>query len=181
MKHLCFFILLSSSFFLSAQSITEQLGGTRVDLLITSDTITLTTKEQVLIQRAEAKSEHHINTTNNINYTNFNNATTTQTYAYGYGYQSLHLEFIAENHVQVKRKSAKKRTFYTFEFFDNNGELIIKKELSPSKVNMTANKGSKAWTYIYSIDLKDIPLVVLDKTHQINIIKHEHAWKYPIN
>ena len=108
MKHLCFFLLLCSSYLLLAQSISEQLGGIQVDFLITSDTFTLSEDEQILIQRAEANYSQSINVSGNYGA------------GYGYGYQSFHLEFIAKKQISIIRANGKKRTYYLLNFFDNH-------------------------------------------------------------
>lgn len=161
---LCFLSLVP--FLLLAQSISEQLGGIRADFLITSDTLILSTDQQILIQRAEAKYNQYINASGSYGA------------GYGYGYQSFHLEFIAKKPISIIRANGKKRTYYLLQFFDKNEELISSFELSNAMINFTPNKGSKAWSYIYSIDLKDVPIVVLDGTHQLKITRYDLARSY---
>lgn len=164
LNFLTFLILCSLS--LSSQSISEQLGGIRADFLITSDTLTLSTGQQILIQRAEAKYNQYINASGSYGA------------GYGYGYQSFHLEFIAKKSISIIRANGKKRTYYLLQFFDKNEELISSFELSNAMINFTPNKGSKAWSYIYSIDLKDVPIVVLDRTQQLEITRYDLARSY---
>lgn len=178
MKQLYFLtVLVLCSLSLSSQSISEQLGAVKTNFIITSNSLTLNI-EQILIPRAVAKSGHYTTPSMNVSYTKLQNSTAPQIHTYGYGYQSFHLEFIAEKQISTIRANGKKRTYYLLHFLDINEELISSFELSSAMVNFIPNKGSKAWSYIYSIDLKNVPIVVLDRTQQLKITRYDLARSY---
>jgi len=135
-----------------AQSVTEKLGGIKTNFSIYSDTIDLKTGNQVIILRAEKSAFSD----------DFSG------YGYGYGYQSYHLEFCSKKDFVVKPEKGNK---YRLVFYDSKRNMLVNSEIPAALVNFYYNFDPKDPKYFYSIDLIDIPGVVLDQTSILNITR----------
>ncbi|MDX8338282.1 hypothetical protein SLH46_03735 [Draconibacterium sp. IB214405] len=161
---ICLVVLLQCFVFSGkAQSLTETLGGIPTNYKIVSDTVDLKATDQFIIQRAEKKAEHRSNMESYSGYG----------YAYGYGYQSLHLEFIAKESYVWKEIETKNRNYdkLLFTFYDANDEILASRSWNTSEVAILYHLPSDNQRFFYSIDLLNIPIVLLEKTVKINLIR----------
>jgi hypothetical protein len=143
----------------NAQSLTEKLGGTRTDFIITSDTAVFEVFDQILIKRGKSK------------------VGTVYDGGYGYGYQTYHLEFISRDKIKKIRKRGEKNDFHVMELIDQNGGVIAKIYPRLEDVIMVSNR-EKPFLYTYMINLEEVPLILLEKTKRINIVYIEQRWRY---
>ncbi len=156
------FLFLSTSW-LTAQSILEQAGGVITNFILSSDSIVLPIEKQVLIRRAV--SEHY-----------FDRNLDGGMGGFGYGYQSLHLEFISTRPLVLHKRLGEKKELYLFKFFDDNQQLIAQIEFQPEQIKLHKYPAASP-KYVYSINLKDIPIILLDQTKEINMAKYELRMK----
>jgi hypothetical protein len=76
---------------------------------------------------------------------------------YGYAYQALHLEFLSFKNIESKK--------YTFEFFDKTNTLQWKIPYYPIiKTHQNIDKTK----FLHSINIENIPILVLENTSKIN-------------
>ncbi len=146
---------------LNAQSLTESLGATKTNFKICSNTVDLETINQIIIQSAE------------------------QIYSseYGYGYQSFHLEFVSqkkiaatkaeqfENKELLQMASYNSGNKYLMTFYDSNDQILLTITIPLSSIDDFTNASMDNRLYFYSIDLIDVPIIALDKTIKIDILK----------
>ncbi|MCB0374618.1 MAG: hypothetical protein KDD04_01740 [Sinomicrobium sp.] len=162
-----------------AQSLVEKLGGATTDFIISTDYLTFPVESQAIIQRG----------VNNVKTGGYKDE---YGYGYGYGFQTWHLEFTTTGKiVEYYRKTKEMKTvlteltdldnnqvlprfqtapdikFYELQLTDENKRLLLKIELSESEIKMVSNGED---LYTYSINLKKIPIVLLDKARHIHII-----------
>ena len=153
---ICLFLLLP--FFLAGQTISEQIGGVITKFVIKSDALLLNSDKQILIEKG----------IKNFSYSSCDG------FGYGYGYQGLHLEFVSNEEIQLQYRKKKglfgKRNFYYLFLKDGSGDIYKEIFLGNSNVQRIS---SDQLSYAYSINLDDIPLILLDDLVEINIIKIE--------
>lgn len=139
---------------LSAQSLSESLGGTKTNFRIYSGPTELITSEQIIILRAEKN-------------------TFSDLYAgWGYGYRSFHLEFISnKNIVEMQSDVKSERYKMKLTLYDADNKLLTTITLPSYYLNEYSNSSSEDALFIYSLDLIDIPVVILDNTKKIDIVK----------
>ena len=139
---------------LFSQSLLEQLGGIHSNFIITSDSISMEAEEQILIQRAVSDGDtEHIGD---------------GTLKYGYGYRSLHLEFLSNKTIQFNSLFGRKRKFCQLKLYSDQ-TLLALVNLKAKDVRMISNQADPP-IYSYSINLKSIPIVSLDKTLTIDLV-----------
>lgn len=159
LKVLIFTIIQLSIFNIYAQNLEDSLGGVKTDFCFFSDTTNLNVTNQMIIQRAEKNLKG--NATNGI--------------GMGYGYQSLHIEFIARE--QIIEKEYKYRTGRNNKdkleliFYGQDNAILASCITDYSVVDLMYNSSSAKKQFFYSIDLIDIPIVLLNQTMKINMIK----------
>ncbi len=144
---------------LGGQSLAEQMGGIRTNFILTSDSVSLETDSQILIKRAISDSKTELIDDGSAKY--------------GYGYQSYHLEFICNQDILVHKGIGKSKSYYLLELFDGNHQLLASIKLKDSDVQMVSNQKERSVS-AYSINLRDIPLVLLDRALEVNLVKHVH-------
>lgn len=158
-KILLFVIIQLSAIGIHAQNLEEALGGVKTNFKLLSGTRDLNPADQIIIQRAERKS--------------YSDAA--YGIGWGYGYQSFHLEFVtSENLVEEKFKFKTGRDNedkLTLTFYDSEHVVHATLQLNYSEVDLLYNEESGRSQYFYSIDLINIPIVLLNKTAEINLIK----------
>ena len=139
---------------LTAQSLSESLGGTKTNFRIYSGPTELITSDQIIILRAEKDTYSDL-------------------YAgWGYGYRSFHLEFISnKNIVELQSDVKSERYKMKLTFYDSDNKILTMVTLPSHYLNEYSNSSSEDALFIYSLDLIDIPVVILDKTKKIDIIK----------
>jgi hypothetical protein len=130
---------------LGAQSLSESLGGIKTNFLIFSDSIDLQVKDQIII----AKSDN-------------------------YGYQSFHLEFITVEPVKVVFKKPKLNesieTTLLMVFFDSDGKELTSVSIPKALAKEWYSSSISRSPFYYSIDLIDVPNVLLDKTKMLSMV-----------
>lgn len=146
-----------SSFKSYSQNISTQLGAIKTNLLFSTDNNPLRIKSQIIIKRGMLKARA--------------NTLSESSYAYGYGLQSLHLEFISHNGIEKKYLNRKERGFnksHVIKFINKNNEIILEKKLGENMIEENIYNNS---LFTYSINLFSIPVILLDDTERIDIIK----------
>jgi len=146
---------------LNAQSLTESLGATKTNFKICSNTVDLETLNQIIVQSAEQKYSSE----------------------YGYGYQSFHLEFVSQNKITATKAelfeskellqmaSYNSGNKYLMTLYNSNDQVLLTTTIPLSSVDDFTNASMDNRLYFYSIDLIDIPIIVLDWTTKIDILK----------
>lgn len=135
-----------------SQSITEKLGSIKTDFYIYIDSTELTILNQIIIKRGQSKSDY-----GNCNSDN-------ESYGYAYGVETFHLEFICKENFKIKSNNPFNRSKRRIEFYNEWNELIISKSIS--NIERISEKEDMN---ILSIDLKNIPIVILDYIQTIKI------------
>lgn len=138
---------------LCAQTISESLGGIKTDFEIFSDSTDLEVTEQILVLAAESNT-----------YDSFNDDG-------GYGYQSFHLEFITQKEMNEVPGDRKDRNNYSLTFINHENAILFSINLRNYSVKRYHNPDIENSQFFYSIDLINIPVLVLDKTKTINIYR----------
>lgn len=149
---------------LIAQSLKESLGGVKTNFQIISDAIDLEASNQIIILKAEKKHDQY--------------ADSFSGYGWGYGYQSFHLEFITNKDLTVKtykreRGSISRENKLDLKFYDAGNNVIASTIVPFDYVDLLRDTQKEGGPYFYSIDLIDIPVVLLDKTSKIDMVKLE--------
>ncbi len=144
---------------LGAQNIKESLGAVKTNFLIYTDTVDLKVSDQIIILRAEKQT-----------YTDSNFGT-----GWGYGYQSFHLEFVTEKNIKVEnyrfRTGRDNEDKLQLIFYDSKNSILATTSIPFNYVDLFNNSSITGSPFFYSIDLIDIPIVLLDKTAKIGLIK----------
>jgi hypothetical protein len=162
MNHKTFLLIIVFIFsanILGAQNLKESLGGAKTNFQIYSDTVDLKVSDQIIILRAEKQT-----------YSDSNYGT-----GWGYGYQSFHLEFITKKNIKVEnykfRNGRDNETKLELTFYDMNNGVLATTSFPYDYVDLYNNSSITDSPFFYSIDLIDIPIVLLDKTAKIGMIK----------
>ena len=155
------FIMFQLSLFnISAQNLEDVLGGVKTHFQLFSDTTNLNPMNQIIIQRAERKS-----------YGDASFGT-----GWGYGSQSLHIEFISGKNLAEKkfkyRAGRDNKDKLELTFYDSGNVVLATYLMDFSLVDLLYNSSSDKSLFFYSIDLIDIPIVLLNKTVKINLTKN---------
>ncbi len=144
-----------------AQNLGQSLGGVKTNFQFFSDTINLNVTDQIIVQRAEKKT-----------YSDVNFGT-----GWGYGYQSIHLEFTTRKDLAVKyfefKAGGNNGDRIEMSFYDINNILLATYTNDFTIVDLFNNPLIKDSLYFYSIDLINIPIILLDNTTKINLVKKE--------
>lgn len=166
-----FLLLQCIVFSCNAQSLTEELGGIKTNFQIVSDDEDLKVTDQFIIQRAEKKANHSSST--DINYSSASGYSYGYGYGYGYGYQSFHLEFIAHESYITKEIDHKNRNYnkLILTFYGANDVILGTRSWDRSDVDILFHLPGDSKHYFYSIDLIDVPMVLLSETAKIDIIR----------
>ncbi|MDH5398797.1 MAG: hypothetical protein OEX02_11655 [Cyclobacteriaceae bacterium] len=152
-------ISLLSFHHIPAQNLSDHLGAVKTNFQIYSDTTNLQVSEQILIKRASHDAYRYY-----------------EGGGVGYGYEEYHLEFTVGKKINsenlwpgyLERFYQDNRTICKLVFYDQfNNTLATKMVLF---VDQLFNPDETEF-YFYSIDLRDIPLVLLNKTVKINIVE----------
>jgi hypothetical protein len=139
----------------NAQSLIEKLGGIRTDFEIRSISTDVPVLSQAIVKRGMHRSRYH----NGLD----------EAYGYAYGVQTYYLEFSTNSKLHERYVSKKGRwTYYEVKLYDNSGKLIMEKKIDNHMVAISSN-GDDLRTY--SLNLKEIPLILLDQTKKITIEK----------
>jgi hypothetical protein len=141
---------------LVAQSLSESLGSTKTNFQIVSDSTDLMVSDQIILLRAEKK-------TYSDNYS-----------GWGYGYREFHLEFTSKKSI-VERYATSRSEKHQIKltFYDSKGNLLTNITLPAEFLNQYTNSATDNTLFFYSLDLIDVPIVVLDKTKKLDITKYD--------
>ena len=144
---------------LYAQSLSEQMGGIKTHFQLTSMTTDLDVSDQMLILRAE--NVHQVDATFQA--------------GWGYAYRSYHLEFMAKKeliiqyfHFKPGRDNASK---LNLTFYDANKDTLASFPIPFEQVIIYSTTSDKGDLFFYSIDLINIPAILLDKTTAIDMVE----------
>lgn len=144
---------------LVAQNLKESLGGIKTNFQIFSDTIDLKVSDQIIILEAD---QRHL-----LDFWDSNDMV--------YAYQSFHLEFIAKKEIKIetfKYRSGRDNGSKLEIIFYGSADKILASSSIPFKfVDLFSNPSIIDCPFFYSIDLVNIPIVLLDKTSKIGLIK----------
>ncbi len=144
---------------LGGQNLSESLGGIKTNFQIYSDTADLKVSDQIIVLRAEKR------------YSSDSNFGT----GWGFGYQSFHLEFITKKDIKIEsfkyRSGRDNETRFELVFYDSQNNVLATSSSPYHYVDLLNNSSITDSPFFYSIDLIDIPIVLLDKTVKINMIK----------
>lgn len=170
---ICLFLFLTSNGLL-AQTLSEKLGGIATDFIIVSGNDTLDIDKQLIIKRAKYKAEkdHSFHETYEGGYGGYG-------YGLGYGYQSLHLEFTSKvkiNRTDIYNGNRNSTWYCTFHCYDKDGKQILEMFIPAGRLKQGFSNKS-ASSFIYSLNLVGIPIVVLDNTATIHLEWQYHTYK----
>ena len=158
-KMFLFIMFQLSLFNISAQNLEDSLGAVKTNFQLFSDTTNLNPTNQIIIQRAERKSYGD----------SFG-------VGWGYGSQSLHIEFVSGKNLAEKkfkyRAGRDNEDKLELTFYDSGNVVLATCQMDFSLVDLLYNSSSDKSLFFYSIDLIDIPIVLLNKTVKINLIKN---------
>ena len=146
---------------IAQKSLNESLGGIQTHFQIFSDSVDLKVSNQIIILKAEKKHDQY--------------ADSFSGWGWGYGYQSFHLEFETNEEIEVKplhyEGIRKPESRFDLLFTDAENKVISSATIPVDYVDLLSNPKKEGDPYFYSIDLIDIPVVLLDKTSKINLVK----------
>lgn len=140
---------------LCAQSISEYFGGIKTKFEVFSDTIDLKVIDQIVVLAAEKRS--YISISDNA--------------GWGYGYQSIHFEFITKKELFEISAAGKNKNKYKLTFSDQDNLILQTIYIPEYSVDKCINTNIVNGRVFYSIDLIYTPVLLLDKTKRIDIIK----------
>lgn len=161
MKALLSSLFLFIYFFSSAQTTTDQLGAVDCNFSFYSNSVHLDVIKQSLIERATAvarKSEIE-----------------NESYGYAYAYTEWHLEFVSNNAIQSRYRTddelKSRRQQYHLQFYNKTGDLLMETYIGKDKLKLWKGKVDNGITsiYTYSLNLVNLPLILLDNVSAIQI------------
>jgi hypothetical protein len=144
-----------------SQQITEKLGGVSTNFKILSDSAELNIIDQGIFQRGYKNTEKY----SNVDYG----------YSYGYGMQTYRLEFITKG-VIAKPTKDQKKCRYAIIFLDVSGRSVLETTIGLNEITAFSTDDNLS---VYSVNLYEIPLIILEKTRTINIAltcKYDSFW-----
>ena len=144
---------------LHAQSLSEQMGGIKTHFQLYSLMLNLDASEQMLILRAESKHESDAS---------FGTG-------WGFGYRSYHLEFVAQKNLFIQyfnRKPGRDNsTKLKLTFYNADKQILASFSIPFERVSIYSDDSDKGDLFFYSIDLINVPAVLLDKTAAIDMVE----------
>lgn len=172
MKHfitLLLFSLLAIS--INAQSIADQMGAIKTDFNITSLNENLGITDQCLISRPESHLGKEVDISSAFDVIDYSYFTS--------NYESYHLDFISNKPIRRSDLFLTKIIYDKYPikegvqltFLDKEGNTILRCFLANDRLKLTRDwLSNEDVPYYYSVDLIDVPELVLDKTSCIDII-----------
>lgn len=143
-----------------SQTIGDQIGSVSCSYLFYTNGIKIEPLKQLLIQRAESKSQ--ISQSEN------------QSYGVGFAYTEWHLEFVTSSPIQTRKKFLNEesvvRRKYCIQYSDKDGKLLAKVYQSSDGITQWSGGTETEPIYTYSLDLIDAPLVLLDDIVFLDIV-----------
>ncbi|OAV45142.1 hypothetical protein [Lewinella sp. 4G2] len=150
MKTLTLLFFFSLSTMLSAQPLSQQLGGIKTDFTIYFQSQQVEVLDQVVIKRGLS------------NYQYETDGILEHAYGFGYGLQTYRLEVMSPVDFEIEER--RRKSHYRLVFFGEDGTKLLSRYLSRS--HLFVLKGD---VNFYSINLEDIPMLLLDNTASIDI------------
>ena len=159
MKILPTFAILFFASHIFAQTMNENLGSVPCDFILLSFGDTLQTTKQQLIQRSEKKTEYSRN-----HYGSYHS---------GIAHTEWHLEFVSKNQIRTRliqySEKSKHRRKYAVIFRDANNLTLLKIYLRRNAIRKWLGGTLAEPTNIYSLDLLNIPLLIIEDVKFIDI------------
>ena len=150
MRYIIVVLLISVNTVAFGQSLTEQLGGIRTDFTIYFQSKKIDVVDQLVIRRGLSKYNYE------------EEPIMEYAYGYGYGLQTLRLEVMYRTNLVTDDR--KRRYYYRIVFFDKDGSILGSLDIARSDLIIV-----KGDVNVYSINLQDIPMVLLDHTTSMDI------------
>lgn len=159
---LVFVFIVASFFTATAQVSTEQLGGIPSDFLIYSHGKQLDVSNQILIKKDTPFS-----------FSDSDNGT-----GYGYALNEVQLQWISSQKVYQKRERGKRESYALIMLYSKDGHLIKSLHVEISRLSKMEISASPELPnqYIYNLNLRNIPLLLLDLVHKIDIETYYKGW-----
>jgi hypothetical protein len=154
-------LLLLALFFLpflaQSQSLVAQVDGIETSIKVTNQDTLISKGAVILLQRAESTHEEkysqEFNRVNQVGYS--------YGYGYGYAYRSWHLEFVGATDLS----STKGR--HKLSFYDASNTLIGVFLCLEGEIDVIDGRAKAI--FFYSIDLKAVPILLLEQADRVNI------------
>ncbi|MEL6945754.1 MAG: hypothetical protein AAFO82_24130 [Bacteroidota bacterium] len=134
----------------------EQVGGVRTNFVISNENNVLKVKTQAILKRGLTEHDRDWDSFSDGAYG----------YAYGLGVEVFRLEFITDTDLRKEKRKRSEVRKYELRFYTKTDELLLMLTIPLRYVTVYSNLKK---IYIYSINLQNIPFVVLDETHRIDI------------
>ncbi|TRX66165.1 hypothetical protein [Carboxylicivirga sp. M1479] len=153
---LVFIFILTSSLNTHSQSLLEKVGAIKTNYIFTSANIQLPVQSQLMVKRGHSRYNYYSGVEDG--------------YGYGYGMETWWLELISTSGISEKKVKVKGRpkNYYQFNLYDAQGQALLVTRLELNDVKHVSN-GSTLISY--SINLNNVPVILLDKAHEIRIDK----------
>lgn len=150
---LCLVISFSA---VSAQSLTDNIGGTSTDFNFYYGDSKLDVQDQIILKRGLS------------NYAVNEIPAWDEASAYGYGLQTFRLEFLSTDIININSNSV--RHNIRLDLLDENNTSLLS-FMIPSNDFWVFSSNTES--HVYSINLQNLPLVIFNKTKniKINIVK----------
>ncbi len=159
MKTLLITLFSTLCFYSSSQTITDQMGGVDCNFTFTSNSYNLDVIKQTLLERPKAVSK--------------SSALENESYGYAYAYTEWHLEFVSNTSIKSRERNMEegrnRRQKYHLEFYNKTGDLLMETYISKDKLKLWQGKAGNGIIYTYSLNLINVPLILLDNVTNINI------------
>lgn len=160
MKLLFLLLFTVSTSFSFSQNISEDIGGVSCTFSIVSDGIDLEVKKQLMIMRAERRTE--VSSLDN------------SSYGLGLGYSEWHLEFTAEKEITYRKKESDEniahRGKYCIQLIDSDKTILIKTYVTADCLKQWNGGTKEDPIFTYSLDLLDLPLLLMDDVAFFDIV-----------
>jgi len=141
---------------LEAQSVTEKLGAVSTEFTFLSLDDTLNVTDQIILKRGLSKAKTENDRWGDSAYG----------MGYGLGLETFRLEFSSKDNIKTLLVSERNKRAYEIEFLDQNQSLLLKKEVSIKNMIRYWNGED---LHVFSLNLQDIPLVILNTTSYFKI------------
>lgn len=159
-KLLTLFAILSFGASSFAQSVSDDIGSVSCEFAYFTNNEKLEVKKQLLTERAETRTE--ISRSEN------------ESYGSGLAYTEWHLEFVLASNIKSRNKvpdeSVWHRGKYCIQLLDKNRLSLVKTYLSAERLRHWQGGTATEPLHTYSLDLIELPLVILDDVAFIDIV-----------
>lgn len=157
MKQFIFLAVFLFASSLPAQSIREHTDALATNIIVSTENSVFSTGSPILIKRSEGY--YHSRSDRDVDF-DFDTSSS-YGYDYGYGYTSWHLEFVGNRDISTSGKK------YRLSFINSEGQNIGIIRVQKKEINVIA--GLMKPPFFYSVDLKEVPILLLEQTARIDI------------